>query len=99
MGTDVRMDHADVATALNNLAEIYREENDFAQAETFYLRSLAIGERVLGRGHPELAIGYNNLAGLYRKQGRLSQAEAWFHRALSMLDVPKDRRRSIRRLF
>ena len=41
-------DHPDVATALNNLAELYRRQGRYADAEPLVSkRSLAIGKRLL----------------------------------------------------
>ncbi len=45
-------DHPDVATSLNNLAELYRAQNQYAQAEPLYKRSLAIREKAFGVSHP-----------------------------------------------
>ena len=51
-----RPDHPDVATSLNNLAELYRTQGDYAKAEPLYKRSLAIREKALGPDHPDVAI-------------------------------------------
>src|ERR1700737_4967684 len=58
-------DHPDVASSLNNLAELYDEQGRYADAEPLYQRSLAIREKALGRDHPAVATSLNNLAGLY----------------------------------
>jgi tetratricopeptide (TPR) repeat protein len=47
--------HLDVATSLNNLAELHRESGDYARAEPLYQRALAIQEKALGREHPDVA--------------------------------------------
>ena len=39
-------DHPDVATSLNNLAELYRVQGKYSEAEPLYVRSLLISERV-----------------------------------------------------
>ncbi len=59
-------DHPDVATALNNLAVLYRAQGRYAEAEPLYKRSLAIREKALGPDHPDVAQSLNNLAELYR---------------------------------
>jgi tetratricopeptide repeat protein len=41
-----------VATILANLAMIYHDRKDYAKAELFFQRSLAIEEKVLGPEHP-----------------------------------------------
>ena len=63
-------EHPEVATALNNLAVIYRAQGRYAEAEPLYNRALAISEKALGPEHPDVAIRLNNLAVLYRAQGR-----------------------------
>ncbi len=55
-------DHPDVATSLNNLAELYRSQGRYADAEPLYQRSLSLLERVLGSDHPAVARSLNNLA-------------------------------------
>ena len=45
-------DHPDVALALNNLAELYRNQGRYAEAEPLYKRALAIEEKALGPDHP-----------------------------------------------
>ena len=62
---DVGPEHPDVATSLNNLAELYRTLGDYAKAEPLYKRSLAIREKALGPEHPRVPTSLNNLAGLY----------------------------------
>ncbi len=54
-----------LATSLNNLAELYRAQGNYEQAEPLYRRALAIDEKALGPEHPGLATDLNNLAGLY----------------------------------
>ena len=50
---------------LNNLAELYQAQGQYAQAEPLFKRSLAIQEKALGPDHPDVATSLNNLAGLY----------------------------------
>ena len=45
----------DLAATLNNLASIHRKQGSYGKAESFYKRSLAIWERVLGPEHPHVA--------------------------------------------
>ena len=58
-------DHPDVATALYNLAELYRREARYVDAEPLFQRSIAIGEKALGSDHPHVAFSLNSLALLY----------------------------------
>jgi CHAT domain-containing protein/Tfp pilus assembly protein PilF len=79
-------DHSDVATILNNLAELYRNQGRYADAEPLSMRSLAIREKALGPDHPDVAVSLNNLAGLYHNQGRYADAEPLLERALAILE-------------
>ena len=44
--------HADLATSLNDLAELYRAQGHYADAELLFKRALAIWEMALGPNHP-----------------------------------------------
>ncbi len=67
-------DDVRLATSLNNLAELYRVQGQYAKAEPLYKRSLAIREKALGPEHPDVAQSLNNLAELYRTQGKYAEA-------------------------
>jgi len=86
-------DHPTTDTLLNNLAELYREQGRYAeaelllkQAEPLLKRALAIDEKAMGPDHPSVATGLNNLAELYRAQGRYAEAEPLFKRALAIYE-------------
>ena len=68
-------EHPQLATSLNNLAEIYRTQGRYAEAAPLHKRALAIREKALGPEHPEVATSLNNLALLYGDQGRYTDAE------------------------
>ena len=61
------------ATSLNNLAELYRVQGKYVEAEPLYQRSLAIREKALGPEHPQVATG--SLA-IYRNQGKYAGRNA-----------------------
>ncbi|MFZ3327054.1 MAG: tetratricopeptide repeat protein [Methylocella sp.] len=42
-----------MATSLNNLAALYDDQGQYAQAEPLYQRALTIGEKALGPEHPD----------------------------------------------
>jgi tetratricopeptide (TPR) repeat protein len=71
---NVGPDHPNVATSLNNLAELYRTQGDYTKAEPLYKRSLAISEKALGPDHPDVATSLNNLAFLYHATKREKEA-------------------------
>ena len=77
-------EHPDTAHCLNNLADLYRNQGKYEQAEPLAQRALAINERVLGAEHPDTATSLNNLALLYRDQGKDEEAEPLSQRALAI---------------
>jgi tetratricopeptide (TPR) repeat protein len=64
------------ANALNNLAQIHREQRKYADAEREHQRSLEITIALLGPSHPETAITRGSLGMLYLRMGRLDDAKA-----------------------
>ena len=77
-------EHCEVASSLNNLAELYRTQGRYAEAEPLYERALAILEKALGPEHPQVATCLNNLARLYQKQGEYPKAKPLHERALAI---------------
>jgi tetratricopeptide (TPR) repeat protein len=76
-------DHPDVATALNNLASLYRYAGQPAVAESLYRRALDIDERAFGPAHAQVARDLSNLASLYYSQKRYADAEPLYKWALA----------------
>jgi CHAT domain-containing protein/Tfp pilus assembly protein PilF len=66
------------------LAELYRIQGRYSEAELLYQRSLAILEKAFGTEHPNVAQSLNNLAALYDSQGRYNQAEPLYQRSLAI---------------
>ena len=64
-----------------SLGGLYYTHGQYAQAETFYKRALAIREKALGPDHPDVATGLENLAALYRATKRDKEAETLEQRA------------------
>jgi tetratricopeptide (TPR) repeat protein len=60
-------DSPGVAAALDNLGQLYRDQEQFnlAQAEPLLQRALAIREKIFGSGHPDTALTLSNLALLF----------------------------------
>ncbi len=77
-------ENPDLASYINNLANLYRKQGKYEQAEPLFQRAITIGEKMLGPEHPKLATRLNNLAELYRKQGKYEQAEPLYQRALAI---------------
>lgn len=60
----------EVASALNNEAELYNKLHRYAEAEPLYKRSLAIRQQVLGPDHPDTIKSMNRLAELFHAEGK-----------------------------
>jgi tetratricopeptide (TPR) repeat protein len=73
-----------VDTTLNNLAELYRAQGKYADAEPLYKRALAMREQASGPHHPHVAQSLRGLAALYKSLGKYDQAEPLFKRALEI---------------
>jgi tetratricopeptide (TPR) repeat protein len=73
-------DRLSTAISLNNLAELYRVQGRYGEAETLFNRSLAIYGRVLGSDHPDTAARLNNLALLLRPGGTIRSSSWWRRR-------------------
>ena len=77
-------DHPDVATMLNILALVYRNQNRFKEAASLLNDALAIREKTLGRDHAAVAATLNNLAVLHAKRNKFREAEPLCQRALEI---------------
>jgi tetratricopeptide (TPR) repeat protein len=75
-------DHPDVATSLNDLANLHLDQGRHADAEPLYKRSLAILEKTLGPDHPHIATSLDNLALVYTDEGRYADAESLYKQLL-----------------
>ena len=77
-------EHPDVASSLNNLANLYDSQGRYTEAEPLYQQALEMRKRLLGDEHPSVASSLNNLAALYRSQGRYTEAETLYQQALEL---------------
>src|SRR5260370_38859795 len=64
-----------VAEPLRNVADFYRGQGKYEQAEPLYQQALRIWEQALGPEHPNLAYPFHGLAILFTRQGKYEQAE------------------------
>jgi len=69
---------------LNNLADLYQDQGNYAQALPLYQRSLAIWEKALGLDHPTVATSLSNLAILFWANNDTAQSLPRFQRALDI---------------
>ncbi len=77
-------DSQELAQTLTTLAEIYRGQSRYADAEPMFERALQIREGGLPSGHPNVATSLKNLALLYSAQGLYQDAESLLKRALAI---------------
>ena len=73
-----------IAGVLNNRALLYHRRGDYAQAESEYLKALAIRERILGPDHPRVARTLADLGGVYYVSGQYEKAIQVLRRALGI---------------
>jgi hypothetical protein len=74
-------EHPNLASSLNNLAELYRNQGEYAKAEPLYERALAIWEKALGPEHPNVTTCLENYALCLRAMDRPEEAEPLASRA------------------
>jgi tetratricopeptide repeat protein len=74
-----------LASSLNHLARLCREQGEDGKAEPLLERALAIQEEMLGPTHPHVAITLTQLMYLYRRQGKETAAAAAAARATGIL--------------
>ncbi|MCL5096136.1 MAG: tetratricopeptide repeat protein [Candidatus Omnitrophica bacterium] len=60
-------EHPNVALSLNNLAELYRDQGRYEEAEPLYTQALEIAEQTLGQSHPTTKTIRGNLNTLKNK--------------------------------
>ncbi len=73
--------HPDVATSLNNLANVYKDQGKYAEAADLYRRALANTEKALGPSHPDV-VHIPALASpmCIRSQGKYAEATELYQR-------------------
>jgi len=72
----------DVSALLDDLAQVYAGELQWALAKQTYERALQIDRRILGDDHPRIAMRLNNLADIAQSTGDLKLAETLFRDAI-----------------
>jgi tetratricopeptide (TPR) repeat protein len=77
-------EHPQAAYALEGLAELYRKQSKYEQAELFYQRTLALRQRFLGPLHPEVAESLYRLACFRQMQTQNAEALSLYKQALEI---------------
>ncbi len=81
---EVSPNNSYLVRSLNNLAGLYKHQEQYALAEQLYKRALAINVNALGPNHPDVASSLDKLGNVYYKQGQYGQAEPLYKRALAV---------------
>jgi CHAT domain-containing protein/tetratricopeptide (TPR) repeat protein len=76
--------HLSVALTLDMLGLLYFQKNDFANAESSYLRARAIREKLEGYDHADVASTLTGLGSVYARSEKFANAEAAYERALAI---------------
>jgi tetratricopeptide (TPR) repeat protein len=76
--------HPALAEAINDLASMLEDNNQYDQAEAMFNESLAMMRRLYGNKHPYIATTLTNLALLSMKKGDLARSEATYREVLEM---------------
>jgi len=76
--------HPALAEAINDLASMLEDNNQYDQAEPLFNESLAMMRRLYGNKHPYIATALTNLALLSMKKGDLARSEATYREVLAM---------------
>jgi tetratricopeptide (TPR) repeat protein/transcriptional regulator with XRE-family HTH domain len=79
-------EHAEVASSLHGLANLYFDQGKYEEAESLFQRALAIRERQMDPTYFDVVSTLNRLAALYADQGKYSEAEPLFQRALTICE-------------
>ena len=61
-------EHPNLATRLNNLANLYSEQGKYEEAESLFKRAITIDEKALGPEHPNSVMDRGNYAALLRRR-------------------------------
>ena len=77
--------HHKTKRCLNELAEILRDNGDYARAEKLYQKSLENSENFYGINHLECLKNLNDLASLFEKNGDYTKAESFYLRGLEIV--------------
>ncbi len=77
-------DSLSLAKLLHQTGRYLHDQAHYSEAETFYVKSLAIREQQLGTEHPDVATSLNTLAKLLRVLERYTEAEPLHLRSLAI---------------
>ena len=79
-------EHLDVATVLDNLAQLRLAQGDYSDAEPLFERALSIREKALGPAHPLVGETLSNLGQAHLYQSEYEVALPLFQRSLAIAE-------------
>jgi tetratricopeptide (TPR) repeat protein len=77
-------DPADLAAAINNLADLHQQQGNFTQALDYLKRASTLLEQ--GGDPTDLAVVLNNIGRIYQAQGEVAQALRYYEHALNFFE-------------
>jgi tetratricopeptide (TPR) repeat protein len=84
IGHSVLGDHADVASILNKLGNLYYELGNADAALQVYRHGLEVEKTVFDLRHPNIAITLSNIGQIYKQRGDFCTALRYYEEALSI---------------
>ncbi|MFK5922264.1 MAG: tetratricopeptide repeat protein [Verrucomicrobiota bacterium] len=69
---------------LGNVGKLYQAQGEYQKAEVFFIRSVILQEKVLGKKHPDLLDAMGELLTLYHMQGKHALAEPYLAKVLAI---------------
>ena len=76
--------HLEIAGVQQLLADVYKDQGKYNEAELLYQESLQIRKKILEEEHPDTVLIYNNLAYVYQEQGKYNKAEELYQKSLQI---------------
>ena len=80
-----QLSESDIMDYVNILAELYRHQGKYVEAEPLFVKCLETRRTVLGAAHPNTLSSMNGLAALYWNQGNYAKAEPLWVEALGKM--------------
>jgi tetratricopeptide (TPR) repeat protein len=84
---DFGKDDPDTLDSMNNLAESFRKQGKYAEAEAMYRQTLQLKETVLGKDHLDTLTSMMGGALSLRQRGKYAEAEAMHQQTLQLLEM------------
>ena len=79
--------HPNTLASMNNLANLYDNQERYQEAEPLYLKCLNVMTTKLGAAHPSTLVSMNNLGVFYHEHKRYEEAEPLLRECLDLKAV------------